>query len=154
MSKRRLVDAAAAAALLLSAPAAAAAPVDLLTPERPASPAPPLCESAAAERTALAAEKAAIDAAIGDIALGRSPRKRRKPSGGDVAREVAGAAASALLPLGAGMLVRAGVAAAQRKGRKAKPAAPEPDVPAMIARRHAIDARLFELAECNGPGGG
>jgi hypothetical protein len=148
VNKRSILSGAAAAALLLSGPAAAAEPVDLLAPE------PPACEAAAAERAALAAERAAIDETIGDIALGRSPRKRRGPSGAAVAREVAGAAASALLPLGAGLLVRAGVAAAGRKRGKAKPAARGPDVPAMIARRHAIDARLFELAECSGPGGG
>lgn len=136
------------AALLLAPPAAE--PVNLLAPEPAAAPATAPadpCRSAAAERAALQAERAAINETIGDIALGRH-RPRRKASGGEVAAGVAGAAASVLLPFGVGALLGAGASAAARKGRRKKPAAPEPDVPAMIDRLHAVDARLVALREC------
>ena len=138
------------AALLLAPPAATAEPANLLAPEPAETAAPPAalpCEGAAAERAALEAERAAINARIGDIALGRH-RPRRKVSGGEVAAGVAGTAASVLLPFGVGALIGAGAGAAARKSRKRKPAPPEPDVPAMIDRLHAIDARLAGLKAC------
>jgi hypothetical protein len=134
------------AALLLPPPAGAAEPANLLAAE--VAPAPS-CAGAAAERAALEAEKAAIHARIGDIALGRH-RKRRKVGAGEVAAGVAGTAASVLLPFGIGALLGAGAGAAARSGRKKKPAPPEPDVPAMIERLHLVDARLAELKGCPG----
>lgn len=117
----------------------------------PASPPGPAaadpCAGAGAERAALQAERAALNRAIGDIALGKS-RKRRKLSGGEVAAGVAGTAASVLLPFGVGALLSAGAGAAARSGRKKKPAPPPPDVPAMIERLRAIDARLAGLKGC------
>ena len=92
-------------------------------------------------------ERAAINRAIGDIALGRN-RKKRKPSGGEVAAGAAGAAASVLLPFGIGALLGAGAGAAAKAARKKKPAPPPPDVPAMIERLRAVDARLAELDGC------
>src|SRR3954468_6442422 len=74
-------------------------------PAEPEASAP--CAGAAAERPALQAERAAINSAIGDIALGRH-RHRRKASGGEGAAGVAGAAASVLLPFGVGALLSAG----------------------------------------------
>ncbi|HEX6376740.1 MAG TPA: hypothetical protein VFZ91_13590 [Allosphingosinicella sp.] len=143
---RRTLTCGAAAALLLAPPATAAAPVNLLAPE-PAEPAPPPCAGAAAERAPLHAERAAINKTIGDIALGR--HRRRKVSGGEVAAGIAGTAASVLLPFGVGALLGAGASAAAKGGRKKrKPAPPEPDVPAMIDRLHAIDARLLALSGC------
>jgi len=135
MTKRRIIGAIAAAAVLLAGAASPPAPVA----------APPPCEGAAAERAALAAERSAIDSAIGDIALGKHGKKR-KPGGGEVAAAAAGAAASVLLPFGIGALVGAAGRAAA-KGKK-KPAPAEPDVPAMIDRLHAIDWRLGELKAC------
>jgi hypothetical protein len=69
-----------------------------------------------------------------------------------VAAGVAGAAASVLLPFGVGALLGAGARAAAKGGRrKRKPAPPQPDVPAMIERANAIDARLEQLAACARP---
>jgi hypothetical protein len=133
------------AALLLAPPAGSQEPANLLAPE-PAAAADP-CAGAAAGRAALEAERAAINEAIGDIALGRH-RKKRKVSGGEVAAGVAGAAASVLLPFGIGALLSAGAGAAARSGRKKKAPPPEPDVPAMIDRLRAIDARLASLQPC------
>jgi hypothetical protein len=114
----------------------------------PASvPGPIPCAGAAAERTALEAERTALNNRIGDIALGRH-RPRRKVSGGEVAAGVAGTAASVLLPFGVGALLSAGAGAAAKSGRRKKPAPPAPDVPAMIERLHAIDSRLVELEGC------
>jgi hypothetical protein len=121
------------AAALLAAPADAGAPA-----------AAPGC---AAERSALQAERAALNAAIGDIALGKN-RRKRKPSGGEVAAGVAGTAASVLLPFGVGALLGAGAGAAARSGRRKRPEPPPPDVPAMIERLRAIDARLAGLEGC------
>lgn len=116
-----------------------------------APPGPPLPAAAepscAAERPALQAERAELNRTIGDIALGKS-RKKRKVSGGEVAAGVAGTAASVLLPFGIGALLGAGAGAAARSGRKKKPPPPPPDVPAMIDRLRAIDARLKALEEC------
>jgi hypothetical protein len=136
----------ASAALLAVPPADAADPANLLAPET-AAPAIPSCDGAAAERTALQAERVLLNRTIGDIALGRH-RPRRKVSGGEVAAGVAGTAASVLLPFGVGALLSAGAGAAARSGRKRKPAPPAPDVPAMIERLHAIDARLGALKDC------
>lgn len=131
--------------MLVPPPAAASS-----QPPTPAPPpAAPTCSGAEAERTALQAERTALNGAIGDIALGKS-RKRRKVGGGEVAAGVAGTAASVLLPFGIGALLSAGAGAAARSGRKRKPAPPPPDVPAMIDRLRAIDARLAALAGCGG----
>ena len=121
-------------ALLLAPPAGAAA-----------EPAP--CQGAAAERAQLQAERTALNARIGDIALGRH-RPKRKLSGGEVAAGVAGTAASVLLPFGVGALLGAGAGAAARSGRKRKPAPPPPDVPAMIERLRVLDSRLAGLNAC------
>jgi hypothetical protein len=134
------------AALSLLAPSAAAQG-PAAAPAAPAPGEPILCTSAPAQREALLAERRAVNAAIGDIALGRN-RKRRKPSGGQVAAGVAGTAASVLLPFGIGALLSAGASAAAKKGRRKKPPPPEPDVPAMIERLHWIDARLAALQGC------
>lgn len=137
MNARSLPAAAAAIALLAASPAPAAVPANAL------APAPAAC---AAERSALQSERAELDRAIGDIALGR--RKKRKVSGGEVAAGVAGAAASVLLPFGVGALLGAGAKAAASSGKKKKPAPPGPDVPAMVDRLGLIDSRLAELAAC------
>jgi len=131
----------------LVAPAGAAEPAEPPAAGAEAAPAAvPPCEGAAAERSALGAERAAIRRTIGDIALGR--HRRRKASGGEVAAGVAGAAASVLLPFGVGALLGAGASAAAKGSRKKKPAPPAPDVPAMIERLRAVDARLAELGAC------
>jgi hypothetical protein len=131
------------AAALLAAPAEAAAPA---SPPVAAPAAPPSCQ---AERAALRAERAGLNATLGDIALGKN-RRKRKVSGGEVAAGVAGTAASVLLPFGIGALIGAGAGAAARSGRKKRPAPPPPDVPAMIERMRIIDARLGELKACGG----
>lgn len=136
------------AAALLSAPAGASEPANLLAPEAAAA-APSPCQGAAAERAALLAERAELNGRIGDIAFGRS-RKKRKVSGGEVAAGVAGTAASVLLPFGIGALLSAGAGAAARSGRKPKPAPPPADVPAMVERLRWIDARLAGLKGCGG----
>lgn len=132
---------------LLLAPPATAKPADLVVPERPDATLPPPCAGAAAERTALEAERTALNRTIGDIAVGRH-RPRRNPSGGEVAAGVAGAAASVLLPFGVGALLGAGASAAEKSGRRKKPAPAGPDVAGMIDRLGAIDARLAALAGC------
>lgn len=128
---------------LLLAAALLAAPADAAVPVAPAVP----CAGASAERAALQAERASLDAAIGDIALGKS-RRKRKVGGGEVAAGVAGTAASVLLPFGVGALLGAGAGAAARASRKKRAAPPPPDVPAMIERLRAIDARLAGLEGC------
>jgi hypothetical protein len=129
----------AAAAALLAVPASAqeAAPAS-------APPAPTCSE----ERTALEAERAQLRSTIAAIATGRGAKKqRRKVSGGDVAKGVAGTAATVLLPFPFGLAVNAGASAAGKKGGKsAPPADPGPDVYALIARQQAAEARLAELA--------
>ena len=134
------------AAALLAPSAEAAEPADLLAPE-PETAAAPFCEGAAAERTALQAERAALDTRIRDIAFGK-PRRKRRVGGGEVAAGVAGTAASVLLPFGVGALLSAGAGAAAKSGRKKRPAEAPPDVPAMIDRLHAIDSRLAGLEGC------
>jgi hypothetical protein len=110
------------------------------------APVPP--SACSAERAALAAERAAVERAISDIALGGKARAR--VSGGDVARHAAGTAASILLPFGIGIAVNAAAAAAARAGKKGKKAeAPAPDAAALIARADAIDARLAEIGACS-----
>jgi hypothetical protein len=111
--------------------------------------APSPCPGAAAERTALQAERATLNRTIGDIALGKS-RRKRKVSGGEVAAGVAGTAASVLLPFGIGALLSAGAGAAAKASRKKRPAPAPPDVPAMIERLRSIDARLKALEGCGG----
>jgi hypothetical protein len=132
------------AAALLAAPAAA-------VPESPAGPPP--APSCAAERSALQAERTGLNRTIGDIALGKS-RRKRKVSGGEVAAGVAGTAASVLLPFGIGALVGAGAGAAAKATRRKRPEPPGPDVPAMIERLRAIDSRLAALAGCASTPGG
>ena len=129
---------------LLSAPPAIAQ--NLAIPSEP--PATPDCATFSAERTALAAERETVRLAIADIAMGRT--HRRRPGAGAAGRAAGGAAASLLLPFGIGLAVNADAAALQsagrKKKRKARPPAPEPDVPALIARQQAIEASLAEPA--------
>jgi len=132
-----------AAAALLAAPASAqeAAPV-----AAPAAAAP----GCAAERTRLEAEHVAVKGAIADIALGRDRhRQRPRVSAGDVGRAAAGTAAAILLPFGIGALASAGIGASGRqgKGKARTPPPPAPDVPALIERQQAIEARLAALAQ-------
>ena len=98
----------------------------------------------AVEREALRAELAAVRGEIADIALGRSPRKRKKISTGKAARGAAGAAAGILLPFPFSLAI--GAAGAAAGGSKARPAEPAPDVPALIERQRLVEARLAELA--------
>ena len=131
----------------LLAAALLASPVDAVPASPPApgpAPTPPSCQ---AERAELQAERAGLNRALGDIALGKT-RRKRKVSGGEVAVGVAGTAASVLLPFGVGALLSAGAGAAARSGRKKRPAPPPPDVPAMIERMRIIDARLKALEAC------
>lgn len=107
------------------------------------------CAAAAGERAALAAEQAALQAAIGDIALGRHPKRKKKGRGGEVARGVAGAAASILLPFPLGLAVGAAGAATRGKS-KARPEPAAPDAAALIARQQAVEGRLAEIAQACG----
>ncbi len=134
---------------LLVAAALRAGPADAAVPASPSPAGPAAPSPCAAERSALQAERSELNRTLGDIALGKS-RRKRKPSGGEVAAGVAGTAASVLLPFGVGALLSAGAGAAARSGRKRKPAPPPPDVPAMIERLRAVDARLAELKGCGG----
>ena len=108
------------------------------------APTPVDCAAVEAERTKTAEELHAVKEEIGDIAMGKSPRKRKGPSGGAVARGAAQTAAGILLPFPFGVLVGAGAAAAKQK----KPPAPSdgPDVPALIEQQRQLEARLAELA--------
>jgi hypothetical protein len=124
----------------------------VLAPPGAGPAAAPSCAGAAAERSALEAERSALKRAINDAALGRR-RVKRKVSGGQVAAGVAGAAASVLLPFGVGALLGAGVKAAAGGPGKRRPA-PEADVPGMMAREGAIDGRLAELGACAPAAGG
>lgn len=132
-------------AFLLAAALVAAPP----TAPAPGPAAAPSCRE---ERAALQAERAALNRTIGDIALGKS-RRKRKLSGGEVAAGVAGTAASVLLPFGIGALLGAGAGAAAKASRKKKPAPPPPDVPAMIERLRAVDAQLAALEGCGSESG-
>lgn len=107
------------------------------------SPAAPDCAAVAAERTEFQGLHTQVKRTISDLAMGR-PTKRRKVGAGDVGRAAAGTAASVLLPFGVGFLLSAATGAATRKRRG--PAEPQADVPALIDRQHAIEARLRELA--------
>ena len=136
-----MLSAATASSLLV-----AAAPVP---PAVEPQPAPLACDAAAqSERASLEAERTAINRTISDIALG-SERRRTRIGGGDVARHAAGTAASVFLPFGLGIAVNAAAALASKAGGKRKKAqalpTPEPDVPALIGRVNAIEARLAEL---------
>ena len=140
----KTLGAATASALLI---AAAPAP-----PVAVPQPAPTACDAAAqAERTSLEAERTAINRTISDIALGGAKSRRARIGGGDVARHAAGTAASVFLPFGLGIAVNAAAALATKAGGKKKnaeaapPPSPEPDVPALIARVNAVEARLAEL---------
>jgi hypothetical protein len=146
VKRRRILDGLVAPVLMLSMSTVA-------QPAIPPSPGPAShCAGAAAERAALEAERSALKGAINDAALGRR-RVKRKVSGGQVAAGVAGAAASVLLPFGVGALLGAGAKAAAGGPRKRR-AAPEADVPAMIAREGEIDARLAQLGACGPTAGG
>jgi hypothetical protein len=103
---------------------------------------PAQCEEAATLRT----EHALLRRTIADIALGRG-NKRKGISAAGAGQAVAGIAATLLLPFGIGALASAGASAAIKdsKKRKAKPEAPGPDVPALIARQQEIEDRLGEL---------
>ena len=134
-----------AAALLM-----AAAPVP---PAAEPQPAPHACDAAGqAERASLEAERTAINRTISDIAMGGAKSRRARIGGGDVARHAAGTAASIFLPFGLGIAVNAAAALASKaEGKRKKaggsppPPPPETDVPALIARVNAIEARLTEL---------
>ena len=120
--------------------AALAAPVQ-------AQEAPQPC---AAERAQLKAERAAISRAIGDIALGRTPKPKKRVKAGDVGQAVLGTAASVLLPFGLGAALNMGVSAARKGAKKegqAAAAPAEPDVTALIARERLIDERLAAIEE-------
>jgi hypothetical protein len=136
--------------LLLVAASLVAEPAQAAVPALPPGPGPaaaaPSCRE---ERAELRAERAEVNRAIGDIALGKN-RRKRKASGGEVAAGVAGTAASVLLPFGIGALLGAGAGAAAKAARKKKPAPPPPDVPAMIERLRILDARLAALEGCGG----
>ena len=133
--------------------ATAAAVLIAAAPARPAAepqPALTACDAAAqAERASLEAERTAINRTISDIALGGAKGRRARIGGGDVARHAAGTAASVFLPFGLGIAVNAAAALASKAGQKRKkadaPTPPKPDVPALIARVNAIEARLAEL---------
>ena len=119
----------------------APAPVAAPAPEA-AAPAPD-CAAVAAERTELQGLQAQVKRSISDLAFNR-PTKRRKVGAADVGRAAAGTAASVLLPFGVGFLLSAATGAATRKRRG--PPEPQADVPALIDRQLAIEARLRELA--------
>ena len=133
-----------AAAGVASAQPAAAPSAPPVAPGARAHPALRGCTGAAEERAALQAERADLDRRIADVALGKGPK--RKVGGGDVARGVAGTAATILLPFGLGVAVNAGTTLATRAGKKKKAAAP--DGASLIARQEAIDSRLRALSTC------
>ena len=134
------------ALLALAAAPLAAQPSAAADPALPAAPAVD-CAALAAERAGLEPELASVRALLADLALGKSSRKKKGVSGGDVARGAAGAAAGILLPFPLGIAVNAGAAASRKKDR------PEPaqDVPALIARQHRLEARLAEIAAARCP---
>lgn len=134
-------------AALAATPAAVQQPTSVLGPEATAAAA---CVGAAEEKAALTAEKAGLERTIGDIAMGKGPKKKRKVSGGDVARGVAGTAASILLPFPLGAALNAGAGAVAKGGGKkaAAPVEAGPDVSGMIDRLSGIDARLKRLSTC------
>jgi len=115
-----------------------------------AAPDPGGCPAAAAEKSALIAERAALREAVTDLAMGR--KKRRKPGAGAVGGAVAGTAATLLLPFGIGAAVSAGVGAAaksagkKKRAREAALAPPPPDPVALIERQRAVDSRLDAIA--------
>jgi len=117
------------------------APAPAAVPDSTAAPAPD-CVAVAAERTELQALRTQVKRTISDLAMGR-PTKRRKVGAGDVGRAAAGTAASLLLPFGVGFLLNAATGVATRK--RGGPPEPLADVPALIDRQHAIEARLREL---------
>lgn len=90
---------------------------------------------------------------IADIATGRwhkHNRKKRKLSGGDVAKAAGSTAASILLPFPFGLAANAASSAGKGKAKEGElaPGVIEPDVPALIARQQAVEARLAELGAC------
>lgn len=141
-----------AVALLIAPASPASAQMQVSAPiEQPVAPATqPVpatdCAAVAAERAELQAQHAQIKRAIVDLAFG-GPKRRPHVGAGDVGRAAAGTAASLLLPFGIGLALNAATGAAAKAGRKKgkKAAEPEPDVPALIDRQQAIEARLREL---------
>ena len=137
---------AAASMLAQTVPAGAqmpAAPAPVAAPAPEAAAPAPDCAAVAAERTELQGLQAQVRRSISDLAFNR-PSKRRKVGAADVGRAAAGTAASVLLPFGVGFLLSAATGAATRKRRG--PPEPQADVPALIDRQLAIEARLRELA--------
>ena len=107
-------------------------------------PSPALAQEVApsdcAEVASLREEHAAIDGAIGDIAMGKKPKRRIGAA--DAGRVAAGTAIGLLLPFPLGAAVSAGTS---QLGKSKKAREPGPDVPAMIERQNAIEARLQAL---------
>lgn len=95
----------------------------------------------AEERAALVAERTELDRRINDLAMGK--KTKRKTSGADVARGVAGTAASVLLPFPLGAAINAAGAAAS-KGKKR----PRVDLAPLLSRAREIDTRLERLEGC------
>jgi hypothetical protein len=114
------------------------------------------CAPVRAEKAALESERAALRAAVTDIAFGK--RKKRKVGAGEVGGAALGTAATILLPFGIGAAVSAGVGAASRSAakkkhaREAAAAPPPPDPAVLVARQQAVDERLEAIAD--GPCGG
>ena len=148
----KTLSAAIAVALLIAAAPVPLAMAHQAAPAAPAGdrqPASLACDAPIqTERTSLEAERTAINRTISDIAMGGA-KSRARIGGGDVARHAAGTAASVFLPFGLGIAVNAAAALASKaegKRKKAGGAAPpETDVPALIARVNAIEARLTQL---------
>ena len=116
---------------------------------------PAALPACATERQALTAERSALRTAVSDIATGRwhkQNKKKRKMSGGDAAKAAGSAAASVLLPFPLGLAVSAASSAGSKKGAAAEgelaPGVARPDVPALIERQQAVEARLAELGAC------
>jgi hypothetical protein len=120
----------------------AAQPAEGLAPDALARARAERCGPAPAdERAKLAAERSELELRINDLAMGKKPK--RKASGADVARGVAGTAASVLLPFPLGAAVNAAGAAAS-KGKKRPGQDPAP----LLARAQEIDTRLTRLEGC------
>ena len=116
----------------------------LAAPVRSQEPA----QSCVEERAQLQEERVAISRSLGDIALGRGPKPKKRLKAGDVGQAVLGTAASVLLPFGLGTALSLGLFATRKSAReeeKAAPVAAEPDVSALIAREGQIDERLAAI---------
>lgn len=107
----------------------------------PGTAAPDPCAAIVAERTALETERKWLARTISDIAMGK--RFKAPPSGGAVAADVAGAAASVMLPPGIGLAASVGARAAGVGGKRDEMAI---DVGAMIERQREVERRLEVLA--------